>query len=99
MLFAHSVSPESAVPTLRVKKEELMYKIYTIMSASLGVPPKPDAAFIWEHYTEDGKYAKWEDTLQFYKAFIAIFVCSFIYAHGNSTPITNKLVARTMCML
>ncbi|KAG1881456.1 peptidase C1B, bleomycin hydrolase [Suillus tomentosus] len=62
----HSVSPESALSTLRVKKEGLMYKIYTIMSASLGVPPKPDAAFTWEHYTEDGKYAKWEDTpLQF----------------------------------
>ncbi|KAG1829106.1 bleomycin hydrolase [Suillus variegatus] len=62
-----NVSPESAVPTLRVKKEELMYKIYTIMSASLGVPPKPDAAFIWEHYTEDvcskGPHAREMNTL------------------------------------
>lgn len=47
-----------------------MQEIYTIMSATLGVPPKPDASFTWEYYTEDGKYAKWEGTpLQFYKAF------------------------------
>ncbi|KAG2119533.1 peptidase C1-like family-domain-containing protein [Suillus discolor] len=69
------------------RKEELMQEVYTIMSASLGVPPKPDATFTWEYYTEDGKYAKWEGTPQFYEAFTAIFVCSFIYAHGNSTPI------------
>lgn len=70
----HSVSPESALSTLRAKKEELMQEVYTIMSASLGVPPKPDAAFTWEYYTEDGKYAKWEGTpLQFYKAFTAKF--------------------------
>lgn len=69
-----SVSPESAISTLRAKKEELMQEIYTIMSATLGVPPKPDASFTWEYYTEDGKYAKWEGTpLQFYKAFTAKF--------------------------
>ncbi|KAG2059027.1 hypothetical protein BDR06DRAFT_968050 [Suillus hirtellus] len=49
----HSVSPEPVLSTLRAKKEELMYKIYTIMSASLGVPPKPDAAFTWETSSED----------------------------------------------
>ncbi|KAG1770446.1 peptidase C1B, bleomycin hydrolase [Suillus occidentalis] len=70
----HSISPESAISTLRAKKEELMQEIYTIMSATLGVPPKPDASFTWEYYTEDGKYAKWEGTpLQFYKAFTAKF--------------------------
>ncbi|KIK40972.1 hypothetical protein CY34DRAFT_107530 [Suillus luteus UH-Slu-Lm8-n1] len=69
-----SVSPESVVSTLRAKKEELMQEIYTIMSATLGVPPKPDASFTWEYYTEDGKYAKWEGTpLQFYKAFTTKF--------------------------
>ncbi|KAG2043600.1 peptidase C1B, bleomycin hydrolase [Suillus americanus] len=70
----HSVSQELAISTLRAKKEELMQEVYTIMSATLGVPPKPNAPFTWEYYTEDGKYAKWEGTpLQFYKAFTAKF--------------------------
>ncbi|KAG1867322.1 peptidase C1B bleomycin hydrolase [Suillus subluteus] len=69
-----SVSQESAISTLRAKKEELMQEVYTIMSATLGVPPKPNAPFTWEYYTEDGKYAKWEGTpLEFYKAFTAKF--------------------------
>ncbi|KAG2150487.1 peptidase C1B, bleomycin hydrolase [Suillus clintonianus] len=69
-----AVSPESAISALRAKKEELMQEIYTIMSATLGVPPKPDASFTWEYYTEDGKYAKWEGTpQQFYKAFTTKF--------------------------
>jgi bleomycin hydrolase len=72
-----SVSQELAISTLRAKKEELMQEVYTIMSATLGVPPKPDATFTWEYYTEDGKYAKWEGTpLQFYKAFTAKFSVS-----------------------
>jgi hypothetical protein len=72
-----SVSQELAISTLRAKKEELMQEVYTIMSATLGVPPKPDAAFTWEYYTEDGKYAKWEGTpLQFYKAFTAKYSVS-----------------------
>ncbi|KAG2106882.1 peptidase C1-like family-domain-containing protein [Suillus cothurnatus] len=68
-----SVSQELAISTLRAKKEELMQEVYTIMSATLGVPPKPDAPFTLEYYTEDGKYAKWERStpLQFYKAFTA----------------------------
>ncbi|KAG1862597.1 peptidase C1B bleomycin hydrolase [Suillus subalutaceus] len=69
-----SVSQESAISALRAKKEELMQEVYTIMSATLGVPPKPNAPFTWEYYTEDGKYAKWEGTpLEFYKAFTAKF--------------------------
>ncbi|KAG2081109.1 peptidase C1B bleomycin hydrolase [Suillus cothurnatus] len=63
---------ESAISTLRAKKEELMQEVYTIMSATLGIPPKPDAPITLEYYTEDGKYANWEGTpLQFYKAFTA----------------------------
>jgi len=72
-----SVSQESAISTLRAKKEELMQEVYSIMSATLGVPPKPDAPFTLEYYTEDGKYAKWEGTpLQFYKAFTAKYSVS-----------------------
>ncbi|KAG1734739.1 peptidase C1B bleomycin hydrolase [Suillus paluster] len=69
-----NVSAESAISALRAKKEELMQEVYTVMSATLGVPPKPDATFTWEYYTEDGKYAKWEGTpQQFYKAFTTKF--------------------------
>ncbi|KAH7888582.1 peptidase C1B, bleomycin hydrolase [Phlebopus sp. FC_14] len=65
-----SLSSEQVHATLRAKKEELMQEIYTIMTATLGVPPKADVPFTWEYYNEDGKYAKWEGTpLQFYKAF------------------------------
>ena len=65
-----SITSESAILTLRAKKEELMQEVYTIMTATLGVPPKPDETFTWEYYTGDGKYAKWEGTpLQFYKEF------------------------------
>jgi bleomycin hydrolase len=73
-----SVSQELAISTLRAKKEELMQEVYTIMSATLGVPPKPDAPFTLEYYTEDGKYAKWERStpLQFYKAFTAKYSVS-----------------------
>jgi bleomycin hydrolase len=72
-----SVSQESAISTLRAKKEELMQEVYTIMSATLGIPPKPDAPITLEYYTEDGKYANWEGTpLQFYKAFTAKYSVS-----------------------
>ncbi|KAH7913143.1 peptidase C1B, bleomycin hydrolase, partial [Hygrophoropsis aurantiaca] len=65
-----SLSDETILATLRAKKESLMKEVYTVMSATLGVPPKPDVPFTWEYYTEDGKYAKWEGTpIQFYKSF------------------------------
>lgn len=65
-----SVSSEQTIAALRAKKEELMQEIYTVMTAALGVPPKPDVPFKWEYYNEDGKYSKWEGTpIEFYKAF------------------------------
>ncbi|KAF9222533.1 peptidase C1B, bleomycin hydrolase [Gyrodon lividus] len=67
-----SLSSEEVQATLRAKKEQLMQEVYTIMTATLGVPPKPDVAFTWEYYNEEGKYCKWEGTpLEFYKAFTA----------------------------
>ncbi|KAF8135717.1 peptidase C1B bleomycin hydrolase [Boletus edulis] len=67
-----TMSSEQVLTTLRAKKEQLMQEIYTIMSATLGVPPKPDVPFTWEYYNEDGKYCKWEGTpLEFYRAFTA----------------------------
>ncbi|KAG6331417.1 hypothetical protein ID866_7670 [Astraeus odoratus] len=65
-----SLTADQVLATLRAKKEQLMQEIYTIMTATLGVPPKPDAPFMWEYYNEEGKYSKWEGTpLEFYKAF------------------------------
>ncbi|KAL4080374.1 peptidase C1B, bleomycin hydrolase [Scleroderma yunnanense] len=65
-----SLSADQIITTLRAKKEVLMQEIYTVMTATLGVPPKPDVSFKWEYYNEDGKYSKWEGTpLEFYKAF------------------------------
>ena len=67
-----TMSSEQVRATLRAKKEQLMQDIYTIMSATLGVPPRPDASFTWEYYNEDGKYCKWEGTpVEFYQAFTA----------------------------
>ena len=63
--------------TLRAKKEQLMQDIYTILTATLGVPPRPDVPFTWEYYDEAGKYSKWEGTpMEFYRAFTAKYaVC------------------------
>jgi bleomycin hydrolase len=67
-----SISSEQAQATLRAKKEQLMQEVYTVMTATLGVPPRADVPFVWEYYNEDGKYCKWEGTpLEFYKAFTA----------------------------
>lgn len=47
-----------------------MQETYTIMTATLGVPPRPDVPFTWEYYNEEGKYCKWEGTpIDFYRAF------------------------------
>lgn len=55
---------------LRAKKEELMQEIYSVLTAALGVPPRPDAPFQWEYYDEKDKYGKWEGTpTEFYRAF------------------------------
>ncbi|OBZ67124.1 Cysteine proteinase 1, mitochondrial [Grifola frondosa] len=64
------VSEETILRTLRSKKEELMKEIYVVMTATLGVPPKPDEKFVWDYYDKDGKAATWSGTpLQFYKTF------------------------------
>ena len=47
-----------------------MSEIWTIMTATLGVPPRPDDAFTWEYLDGDGKFRSWSGTpLEFYKAF------------------------------
>lgn len=67
---AQPLSEEAVLQTLRARKEELMQEVYTVMSATLGVPPKADAKFVWDYYNKDGKPGHWEGTpVEFYKAF------------------------------
>ncbi|KAJ7188379.1 peptidase C1B, bleomycin hydrolase [Mycena filopes] len=67
---AQGFSPEAITRALRLKKEELMAKIYTIMTATLGVPPGPDDKFVWDYYDADGKAGHWEGTpKEYFKAF------------------------------
>ncbi|KDQ53510.1 hypothetical protein JAAARDRAFT_61224 [Jaapia argillacea MUCL 33604] len=65
-----SLSETEIKATLRAKKEDLMKEVYTIMSATLGVPPMPNESFVWEYYDKDDKPARWEGTaVEFYKSF------------------------------
>ncbi|PCH43598.1 peptidase C1B bleomycin hydrolase [Wolfiporia cocos MD-104 SS10] len=65
-----SLTGDAVLRALRAKKEELMKEVYTVMSASLGVPPPAGETFVWDYYDKDGKAGRWEGTpAQFYKAF------------------------------
>jgi len=67
---SHILSEDKIKATLRSKKEELMKDIYTVMSATLGVPPRANEKFVWEYYDTDGKVNRWEGTpVEYYKAF------------------------------
>ena len=39
-----------------------MKEVYTIMTATLGVPPSADKKFVWDFYDKDGKPGHWEGT-------------------------------------
>ncbi|KAI6000615.1 peptidase C1B bleomycin hydrolase [Pisolithus albus] len=79
-----SFTSEQISAMLRAKKEQLLQEVYTIMTATLGVPPKPDTPFTWEYYNEDGKYSKWEGTpLEFYKAFTTKYTPSECFSLIN----------------
>ena len=55
---------------LRAKKEALLKEVYVVMSATLGVVPKPDEPFTWDYYDKDGKPTAWTGTpKEFYRAF------------------------------
>lgn len=66
-----SLTPEDLLTqTLRSKKEELMKEVYNILTATLGVPPRPDESFVWEYLDADGKAGRWEGTpAQYAKVF------------------------------
>lgn len=70
-LRASQVHTEAEVlSALRAKKEELMKEVYTIMTATLGVPPMANEKFTWDYYDKDGKAGHWEGTArEFYKTF------------------------------
>jgi bleomycin hydrolase len=56
--------------TVRAKKEKLLSEIWSIMTATLGVPPRPDEPFTYDYYDKDGKPLTWTGTpLEFYKQF------------------------------
>ncbi|KDR75057.1 hypothetical protein GALMADRAFT_69928 [Galerina marginata CBS 339.88] len=54
------VREETVIATLRAKKEELIREVYTIMTATLGVPPPPGKKFVWEYIDSDDKVGRWE---------------------------------------
>ncbi|KAJ6475258.1 peptidase C1B bleomycin hydrolase [Mycena vitilis] len=69
-LRAQAFSQEAIIRALRLKKEDLMKEVYTIMTATLGVPPSPDEMFVWDYYDADGKPGHWEGTpKEYFKAF------------------------------
>lgn len=71
-LRAACVPEDTLGLALRAKKEELMNEIYIIMTATLGVPPKPDEKFVWDYIDADDKVGRWEGTpLEYFKAFAA----------------------------
>ena len=57
-----SMSDAAILSTLRAKKEELMKEVYTVMSATLGVPPSSKEKFTWDFYDKDGKPGHWTGT-------------------------------------
>jgi bleomycin hydrolase len=87
------MSPEEITAALRAKKEVLMQEVYTIMSATLGTPPRPDAQFTWEYYENgangSGRVKVWSGTpVEFYAQFSGKykvgggFFLVFIYLSG-----------------
>jgi hypothetical protein len=60
---------------LRAKKEELMQEVYTVMTATLGVPIRPDQTFSWEYYEDgpggNGRAKTWQGTPREFYANIA----------------------------
>ncbi|KAF5351730.1 hypothetical protein D9756_007673 [Leucocoprinus leucothites] len=64
------VMEDTILATLRAKKEELIREVYMIMTATLGVPPRPTRKFVWEYIDADGKAGRWEGSpRQFYEEF------------------------------
>jgi bleomycin hydrolase len=66
-----SLTEREIVASVRAKKEELLGEVYTIMAATLGAPPRPDAEFTWDYYDADSKPHSWTGTPRaFYRQFV-----------------------------
>ncbi|KAJ7788281.1 peptidase C1-like family-domain-containing protein [Mycena olivaceomarginata] len=71
-LRAQSFSPDAIVRALGLKKEDLMKEIYTVMTATIGIPAGPDEKFSCDYYNADVKPGHWEGTAkEFAKAFVS----------------------------
>jgi len=79
------VREETVIATLRAKKEELIREVYTIMTATLGVPPPPSKRFVWEYIDTDDKFGRWEGSP---KDFVEQFA-SKPYSPGESFSLIN----------
>jgi hypothetical protein len=67
-LKSTNLSQEAILGPVRAKKEDLMKEVYTIMTATLGVPPSPNKKFVFDYYDKEGKAGRWEGTpIEFYK--------------------------------
>ena len=67
-LKATNLAQMAILSMVRAKKEELMKEVYTIMTATLGVPPAANKKFVFDYYDKDGKPGRWEGTpIEFYK--------------------------------
>ena len=63
-----NLTQEAILSAVRTKKECLMKEVYTIMTATLGVPPPANKKFAFDYYDKDGKPGRWEGTpIEFYK--------------------------------
>ena len=64
-----------------------MKEVYTIMTATLGVPPQANKKFVFDYYDKDGKPGRWEGTpVEFYK------VC---FGDSSTLTISRKTFYRT----
>lgn len=67
-LKATILTQEGILSAVRTKKEGLMKEVYTIVTATLGVPPQADKKFVFDYYEKDGKPGRWEGTpIEFYR--------------------------------
>ena len=67
-----------------------MKEIYTVMSATLGVPPPADEKFVWDYYDKGRKPRSWKDTArELYKVFAKYSVSVATVAHPKMRRVTD----------
>ena len=68
-----------------------MSEVWSIMTANLGVPPRPNEQFTWDYYDKDNKPKTWTGTpLEFFKEF-----SSKKYQVRKTCPILNRRRSRS----